>query len=109
MEKQYYVRVDKYNYFGGASKTETKTFERIVDALSFQKESASHDFDYDDAWQHTGKVCARWNTTPKKTNVHKGKGFLVAIDPVKAAELAFDDDETEHLMSVVNWGDVPFT
>ena len=100
MEKVYYVSVYHYNYFAGGSKTETKRFSRILDAYKFQRESAASDYDYDDAYQYTSRLCSYWNTTVAKTGKHPYK----ARPKAKRNTLVVD-----HIFSPVSeWGDIPF-
>ena len=100
MKKIYYVQVDSYNYFAGRSRTETKKFDRIIDAFAFQKKSASHDFDYDDAYQSTGKLKFYWDTTVAKTNKHRH---------IKKGN-QFSSEEIDYLLCISKdkYGDVPF-
>ena len=107
MEKVYYVSVDFYDYFAGGSKTETKHFNRIIDAFNYQKESAKHDFYYNDAHQITREIGSYWNTNPKKTHYHlykepkrkepKRKELEVVTDN---ADLFFSFEEIEHLIGI---------
>ena len=110
MEKVYYVSVDRYNYFGGASKTETKRFSRIIDAYKFQRESAARDFDYGDAWQSTSELRSRWDTTVAKTGKHVRKlPFEVDFNGYVHGSM-FTPEEIDYLLNLTSeWGDVPFT
>lgn len=100
MEKVYSVSVDYYNYFAGGSKTETKRFSRIIDAFVFQKESAAHDFDYDDAYQTTSEIRSYWNTSVKKTNVHPYKDIKMSfeVDHNGYVKDLFSPEEIEYLL-----------
>lgn len=113
MEKVYYVSVDRYDYFAGGSKTETKRFSRIIDAYKFQRESAAHDYDYGDAWQWTKELRSRWDTTVVKTGKHvpkrKVKAKVTHVYTSEEIAEMFSPEEIDHLLNLTSeWGDVPF-
>lgn len=109
MEKVYYVSVDRYDYFAGGSKTETKRFSRILDAYKFQRESAAHDYDYGDAYQSTSELRSRWNTTVVETGKHEPKRKVTHVYTSEEIAEMFSPEEIDHLLNLTSeWGDIPF-
>ena len=95
LKKLYIVHTQFYSGFK-ASEDRYNKFERIIDAWNFYKKSSSHNFIYDDAYQHTDKIFSYFLHVVDKTDKI---GHAYAVTP-KRKKFGFSEDEIAYLLSI---------